>query len=61
LLSADEVFPEGNRDHFVGWDGVAGGPVVYDPSSGYAVEEERLSLRGEFEIRTTLKSRPCST
>lgn len=58
LLRADAVIPDGKRDQFVAWDAVAGEPVVYDPSSGYSVDEERLALRGEFQVSVTINCRP---
>ena len=62
LLRASEIADDGDPSRFVGWDGVRGTPVTYDPARGqYAVAEEQLALLGTHEIATTSGPVTCRT
>ena len=62
LLRAEEVFADGDRAHYVAWDGELARPVPYDPSTGrYDTSESRVALSGSYEVTTadgTLACRP---
>ena len=62
LLRADALSPAGDPSHYVAWDEVAAGPVVYDPGRGrYSVAEERLALFGVHQVMTSTGDLPCRT
>jgi anaerobic selenocysteine-containing dehydrogenase len=62
LLRASEIADDGDPSRFVGWDGVRGTPVTYDPARGrYAVAEEQLATLGTHEIATTSGPVTCRT
>jgi len=51
FLRASELSPTGDPAHYVAWDAVAMAPVPYDPaSSRYGADEDRLALRGTYEV-----------
>lgn len=53
MLRGSELSSAGDPAHYVAWDEIGAGPVVYDPARGrHAVDEAQLALFGAIEVPT---------
>ena len=61
FLRASDLSGDGDPQHYVAWDGVAGAPVLLDPAAGGGdfEHDERLALIGAVDVSTVDGVIPC--